>query len=248
MDAHVPFQTAEEGLRQMDRVPLVKGFPQALAQLVEDRLRQHRQGHLPEPDVEIQGARTVPAEVLIEAKELLNVPMIRKTNRQGWHLRAGRRAAEAFEVIVLRTLAGALNGAVTRFGHGAAPGREWFSGVGQTGPVTDEGCLGQGAVVTLERAGLAQRHQQVKRGVLAHLIQQFHREVLAVRHQEGARVLGRVSVFPGSGASSPGPRRSCAAGEKSNRRRKVILRNQGEEAGAAACAVAAVEEFGFSIF
>jgi hypothetical protein len=65
------------------RIFEVKGFPQALAQLMDDRLGHQRQGHLPEPDVEVQGASSLPAEVLIEAKELLDVPTIGKIGRQG---------------------------------------------------------------------------------------------------------------------------------------------------------------------
>ena len=52
-----------------------------------------------------------------------------------------------------------------------------------------------------------------------------------------------ASVFPGSGASSSRTRQSCAGSEELNRRRKAIIRNQDEEAGAAALEAAAIEEF-----
>ena len=38
VDPQISFQTAEEVLGQMQRIPLVKGCPQALAQLVDDGL------------------------------------------------------------------------------------------------------------------------------------------------------------------------------------------------------------------
>src|ERR1035437_3070073 len=82
VDAHVAFQAAEQVAGEMDRIPLVEGRTQALAQLVDEPLGQQGQGHLSQPDVEVQGAGAFPAQVLIKAKELLDVPTIRKSGRR----------------------------------------------------------------------------------------------------------------------------------------------------------------------
>ena len=78
LNPHVAFQTAEEISGEVDRIPLIKRRPQTLAQLMDERLGQEGHGHLSVPDVEVQGARAFPAEVLIKAKELLDLPTVGK--------------------------------------------------------------------------------------------------------------------------------------------------------------------------
>ena len=85
MDPQVAFQTAKEVLGEMNRLPLVERRAQALAELVEERLGQQGQSHLPEADVEIQGAGALPAEGLLETVKLLEVPTIGKVLGQGRH-------------------------------------------------------------------------------------------------------------------------------------------------------------------
>lgn len=76
-DLYRALQTAEEIVREMLGVPLCEGRAQALAQLVHESLRNHRQGHLAIADVQVEGAGPLPAEGLIELKKLLDVPTIR---------------------------------------------------------------------------------------------------------------------------------------------------------------------------
>src|SRR6266436_347265 len=133
-----------------------------------------------------EGARALPAQVLIETKELLNMPTIRKLGRESWHFRARSRTAEALEVILLRCFAGALDVAVASLGTSCAPRMERLGGDRITGPVAEERLIGQSLVLFLQRLGLAQRSQQIKHGVLSDVIEQFHREVFDIGHDEGA--------------------------------------------------------------
>ena len=90
--------------------------------------------------------------------------------------------------------------------QGGAPGLEQFGGNGQTGPVTDKGLLGQSLVMFLQGLGLAQRGQQVERGVLVNIVAEFHREVLDIGDEEralaggrGEDLLGQTEPFLGGG-------------------------------------------------
>src|ERR1039458_8939775 len=100
LDAHVAFQAAEKVSGQMDRIPLVKGRPQALAQLVDDRLGQQGQGHLTQADVEVQGAGTLPAQMLVETEEFHPLP----SDGRGTRRRIVRRPLENSRDWICRTL------------------------------------------------------------------------------------------------------------------------------------------------
>src|SRR5437879_13877382 len=95
LDTHIAFQAAEQVLGQMSRIPLDKRSAQALAQLVDNGLGDQGHCHLAQADMKIEGASALPTQVLVETEELLDVPALRKISRQGRHLRASPRAAEA---------------------------------------------------------------------------------------------------------------------------------------------------------
>lgn len=63
--------------------------------------------------------------------------------------------------------------------------------------------------MALEIGGLTERDQQVKRGVLADMIQQFDHEMLDIRHEQGPLglvggedLLGQLERFPGGGGQA----------------------------------------------
>ena len=136
--------------------------------------------------MKIKGARALPAQVLIETEEFLNVPASRKIFSQGGHFRARRRAGEALEVIIFRLFAGTLNIAVVRFTGSAAAGFESFGGNGKTSPLADEAFRRQSSIMILKSLGMTQGDQQIKNRVFSDVIQQFHCEVLDIGDDEGA--------------------------------------------------------------
>src|SRR6266550_5989489 len=177
---------------------------------MDQALCHQGQGHLSQADVKVQGAGTFPAQVLIEAEELFDVPAIREVDGQGWYFQASPGAGEALEVIILGAFAGALNVTVAWIGQGAAPGLESFGGDGKAGPMRDEHLLGQSSVVLLEIFGMAQRDQQIKRGVLTNVVQQFHCEVLDIGNNErllvlraGQDLLSQLEQLLGGGTEEP---------------------------------------------
>src|SRR5262245_40437046 len=119
-------------------IPLVEGRAQALAQLVDEALGNQGHGHLARTDVKVQGAGAFPAQVLIEAEELLDVPALWEVGAQGSDLAARASAGEALEVKLLGAFAGALNVTVARIGQGAAPWMEGFGGNREASPLLEE--------------------------------------------------------------------------------------------------------------
>ena len=89
LDPQIAFQTTEEVLGQMERIPLGKRLAQTLAELMDERLGNQGQVHLPGANIQVECAGPFPAQVLLEAEELLNVPTVGKIAGQGWHPRAG---------------------------------------------------------------------------------------------------------------------------------------------------------------
>ena len=172
---------------------MVKGCTQALAQLVDDGLGEQGHGHLPLADMKIERACLLPAQVLIETEELLNVPPIRKIFSQGGHFLARRSAGEGLEVIIFRPFYRTLNIAVQRFSGSGAAGGKSFGGDGKTGPMTDEAFRRQSSTMILESLGMTQGDQQIKNRVFSDVvIQQFHCEVLNIGDDEGALALFRT--------------------------------------------------------
>src|SRR5574341_575919 len=161
------------------------GLCQALAQLVDHRLGQQSQGHLAQSNMEVEGAGAFPAQVLIKTVELLDVPTISKVGGQGWHFRSCRGAAKALKVIIFGPFARALNIAKAGLVAAAAAWMEAFSGDSKTGPVTKEGFWAQSSIMLLQNFGLTQRSQQIKRGRISDIIEQFDGEMLDVGHEQG---------------------------------------------------------------
>src|SRR6266498_1879346 len=115
-------------------------------------------------------------------------------------------------MIVGRIFAGALDITAAGLAEAGAPWEELFSGDGKTSPVTGECALGQGSVIALEGGCLTEGDQQVERRVLAEIVQQLHREVLDIGHDQGSvlevsgqnlfsqfeQLLGGLSDSPGT--------------------------------------------------
>lgn len=140
--AQIAFQSTEEMLGQMERVPLVEGRTQAFSQLIDERLSDQGQGHLPQTNVKIERASTLPTQVLFEPEKLFDVPALGKIGGQGRYFRARPGAAEALEMKGLGAFSGALDITAARFVQGGAPGQVCFAGDGKTGPVPSECALG----------------------------------------------------------------------------------------------------------
>lgn len=188
--AQIAFQSTEQMLGQMEGVPFVKGRTQALSELADERLCDQGQGHLPQTNVKIECACALPTQILFESEKLFDVPAFGKIRGQGRHFRAWAGAAKSLEMIGLGAFAGALDKAPARFVDGGAPGQERFAGGGKTGPVPGERVLRQGSVVALKVGGLAQRNQQIERGVLADMVQQFDRKMLDIGHEQRSLLRG----------------------------------------------------------
>src|SRR2546426_5876817 len=106
----------------MRRIPLFEWRAQAAAQLMDESLSQQGHGHLSQANMQVEGTGAFPTQVLVEAEELFDVPAVRKIASQGRHLGTSAGASEAFEVVVLGLLSGALNVAIARRGRGSAAG------------------------------------------------------------------------------------------------------------------------------
>lgn len=186
MDSDVSFQAAEKIPGKVRCVPLVIGRAQALAQLVNQRLRHQGHGHLAQADVQVERASALPAQILVETKELFDMPAIRKIARQGRHFRPLAGAGESFEMIVLGKFSRALNIAVARLGEGGADRVEGLDGGGEARPVPRKFFWRDLLIVRLQSLAVAQRHEQVKAGLLADAVQQFGAEVLDIGHDQRA--------------------------------------------------------------
>src|SRR5439155_7540155 len=161
----------------MRRIPLVEWRAQAAAQLMDESLSQQGHGHLSQANMQVEGTGAFPTQVLVEAEELFDVPAVRKIASQGRHLGTSAGASEAFEVVVLGLLSGALNVAIARRGRGSAAGVESFASNGKAGPLGGELLRRQRAIMFLEGGGLAQWCQQVKRSLRSDLIKELQDEV-----------------------------------------------------------------------
>ena len=180
---HVTFQTTEDVLGQMGGVPVSEGRTQALAELMHDRLGHQRQGHVPVADVEVEGARPLPAQSLVEFEELFDMPPLRIMDAQIEHFRAIGCRQEGFIIEVLGCFSRALDNLIEVLGRILAPAKRLL-GSGEARPTRGK-LAGQQFGVLLP-AGLlvGHRHQQVKGGFQANLFDQLAIEVLAIGHQQ----------------------------------------------------------------
>src|SRR5260221_12470541 len=153
---------------------------------MDNSLGEQGHRHLPQADMQVEGARALPTQVLIETEEFLNVPTIRKILSQGGHFRTRCGADEALKVILFRPFAGPLNVTVVRLAGKAAAWVKGFHGKCETGPVPGEALRRQGSIMMLESLGVTQGNQQVKIGVFSEVIRQLYGEVLNVGDDEGA--------------------------------------------------------------
>ena len=87
-------------------------------------------------------------------------------------------------MIVFGCFAGALDITPARLALRGASGAKLFRGDGKARPITSEGTLRQRLVMALQGLGMPQGDQQIKGGVLADRIEQFHREVLNIGHDQ----------------------------------------------------------------
>src|SRR5436190_17330430 len=91
-DSNVSFQTFKEMAGQMSGIPLREGRTQALAQLVKGSLGYQYHCQMTVADIEVERSGAVPAQSLIEFKELLDVPALRIVLGQSGNLRKLARA------------------------------------------------------------------------------------------------------------------------------------------------------------
>jgi hypothetical protein len=155
IDPQITLHTAEQIFGQMERVPLAKGRTHTLAELMDEGLGDQGQAHLPGANVQVERARPLPTEVLLEAERLFHVPAFWKIGGQGGHFRPRPGSTEALEMVGVGAFARGLDITATRFAQNGAPGQELFAGRGKTGPMAGERALRQGSVGALPFGGLS---------------------------------------------------------------------------------------------
>jgi len=124
LHAHIACQAAENILRQMGGIPGGEGRAQALPELMDCRLGHQGQRHVPVTNVQVEGARPLPAQSLVEFEKLLDMPALRIMDAQVGDLGTGRGGQEGFIMKVLRSFTRSLDDFVERAGRAAAPAKK----------------------------------------------------------------------------------------------------------------------------
>src|SRR6266581_583218 len=91
-DSNVSFQAFKEIAGQMSGVPLHEGRSQALPQLVDGGLGHQHHCQMTVADIQVERSGAVPAQSLIEFKELLDMPALWIVLGQSGNLRKGGSA------------------------------------------------------------------------------------------------------------------------------------------------------------
>ena len=91
-DADVSFQPLKEIAGQMSRIPLRERQPQTLTQLVNGALGDQDHAQMTIADIQVERSGAVPAQGLIEFKELLDMPALRIVLSQSGNSRKLGRA------------------------------------------------------------------------------------------------------------------------------------------------------------
>jgi len=183
LHAHIAIQPAEEVLGQMGRLPMGKRRAEALAELLRRRLGQQRHGHVPVANVQVERARPLPAQSLVEIEEFLDMPPLRKVDAQVGNLGAVSSDQERFIIELSGTLARALGDFKVGTVGGVAPAERPFGG-GKARPMPGELILRQLLALLPPGFMIGHRDQQIKGRLAADLFDQLAIEVLAIGHHE----------------------------------------------------------------
>ena len=180
---NIALNAAKHRLSQMGRVPVSIRRTKVLTELMDHRLGHQRHRHLPVPDVEILGSRTLPTQGLVRIEELLYMPTFGEFITQHPYDVSVRRGHERLVRVVVRPFTEALHH-LPEGPRLAAPRSVGTRQRRITRPVRGEGFV-------CERAELLRTHghQQIQMRLALQMVQQFRGEVFGIRQDQRLRWL-----------------------------------------------------------